>query len=66
MARPSRSISTNLALGKMCDRYERDFKANGSLLQRRGAGSPWPMITWNTRHTQPNDENGVLASGGGV
>lgn len=48
VARPSRSISTNLALGKMCDRYARDFRANGSLLQRRGAGSPWPTITCNT------------------
>lgn len=49
VARPSRSMSTNLALGKMCARYERDFKANGSLLHRRGAGSPWPTITWKTR-----------------
>lgn len=44
-ARPSLSMSTNLALGKILARYDRDFRANGSLLQSRGAGSPWPTIT---------------------
>ncbi|TNN66446.1 hypothetical protein EYF80_023354 [Liparis tanakae] len=66
VARPSRSMRTNLAFGKMRDRYERDFKANGSLLQRRGAGSPWPTITWNTSRERHNEEHrSVTASSKG-
>jgi len=51
-ALPSRIISRNLAFGNMRDNSTIDLSAKGSLLQRRGAGSPCFAITWQYRSAQ--------------
>jgi hypothetical protein len=45
VARPSLIIKMNLEWGNISAKYVVDFSVNGSLLQRRGAGDPWPTIT---------------------
>lgn len=40
MARPSRTINKNLAFGNKSNTYDPIFNVNGSLLHKRGAGSP--------------------------
>ena len=56
-ARPSRTINKNLAFGNMFDSSTIDFSAKGSLLHRRGAGSPCLAITYQTSTIQDNNDN---------